>query len=150
MAGLLLLCGLLSAAAPVPVVAHPDADELSCLARTLYWEARSEGRHGMIAVGWVVLNRMRDGEFPRSVCAVVTQGKERPGCQFSYWCDGKPDAPEPDDEWMLAQAVARHLLSRPPPDPTGGAVFYHAVDVSAPWSTSRQRTARIGRHVYYR
>jgi spore germination cell wall hydrolase CwlJ-like protein len=135
-----------------PATAAADAEEShSCLAQTLYFEAKSEGRQGMVAVGWVVLNRMRDGdEFPKTVCAVVKQGKEKPGCQFSYWCDGKSDTPKPDDEWELAQDVARDLLSKPPPDPTGGAKFYHAVEVTAPWAGSRQETGRIGRHVYYR
>ena len=137
--------------AALPSTAAADAEQAhSCLAQTLYFEAKSEGRQGMVAVGWVVLNRMRDGEFPRSVCGVVKQGQEKPGCQFSYWCDGKPDTPKPDDEWVLAQDVARALLSKPPPDPTGGAMFYHAVEVKAPWSGTRQRTGRIGRHIYYR
>jgi N-acetylmuramoyl-L-alanine amidase len=137
--------------AALPATAAADAEEShSCLAQTLYFEAKSEGRRGMVAVGWVVLNRMRDGEFPRSVCGVVKQGREKPGCQFSYWCDGKSDAPKPDDEWVLAQDVARDLLSKPPPDPTGGAMFYHAVEVSAPWAATRKRTGQIGRHIYYR
>lgn len=139
--------------AALPAMAAGDSDDAAqgCLAQTLYWEAKSEGREGMVAVGWVVLNRMRDGgEFPRTVCGVVKQGQEKPGCQFSYWCDGKSDKPKPDDEWALAQDVARDLLSKPPADPTGGAMFYHAVDVKAPWSGERQKTGRIGRHVYYR
>ena len=144
---------LLAAALLCPTTAVVEASqegELSCLAQTLYWEAKTEGRSGMVAVGWVILNRMRDGEYPRSVCGVVKQGREKPGCQFSYWCDGKSDTPKPDEAWVLAQAVAKEMLSSPPPDPTGGAVFYHATSTRAPWSTSRVRTARIGRHVYYR
>ena len=148
--GLLLTVALLYPLAAVAEAADPQETELSCLAHTLYWEAKTEGRNGMVAVGWVILNRMRDGEYPRSVCGVVKQGREKPGCQFSYWCDGKPDTPKPDKEWALAQAVAKEMLSSPPRDPTGGAVFYHAAGTRAPWSTSRVRTARIGRHVYYR
>jgi spore germination cell wall hydrolase CwlJ-like protein len=80
----------------------------------------------------------------------VKQGKEKPGCQFSYWCDGKSDTPERDEAWALAQQVAKEMLSSPPADPTGGAIFYHAVETRASWSASRVRTARIGRHIYYR
>ena len=148
--GLLLVAALLCAMPAAAEAADPQEAELSCLAHTLYWEAKTEGRNGMVAVGWVILNRMRDGEYPRSVCGVVKQGREKPGCQFSYWCDGKPDKPKPDEAWSLAQAVAKEMLSSPPPDPTGGAVFYHAAGTRATWSTSRVRTARIGRHVYYR
>jgi spore germination cell wall hydrolase CwlJ-like protein len=148
--GLLLVAALLCAMPAVAEAADPQETEPSCLAHTLYWEAKTEGRNGMVAVGWVILNRMRDGEYPRSVCGVVKQGREKPGCQFSYWCDGKPDTPKPDEAWALAQAVAKEMLSSPPPDPTGGAVFYHAAGTRAPWATSRVRTARIGRHIYYR
>jgi len=148
--GLLLAAALLYPMSAVVEAAESEEGELSCLAHTLYWEAKTEGRNGMVAVGWVILNRMHDGEYPRSVCGVVKQGKEKPGCQFSYWCDGKPDTPKPDEAWALAQAVAKEMLSSPPPDPTGGAVFYHAAGTRAPWATSRVRTAQIGRHIYYR
>jgi spore germination cell wall hydrolase CwlJ-like protein len=138
--------------APAKETAEGDANdgEFICLARTLYWEARTEGREGMVAVGWVVLNRKRDEEYPKTICGVVKQGNDKPGCQFSYWCDGKTDAPKPDAEWALAQQVAREMLTSPPPDPTGGALFYHATNVKAPWAGERPRTAQIGRHVYYR
>ena len=145
-----LLAAALLCPMPAVVEAASQEGELSCLAQTLYWEAKTEGRNGMVAVAWVILNRMRDGEYPHSVCGVVKQGREKPGCQFSYWCDGKPDTPKPDEAWALTQEVAKEMLSSPPPDPTGGAVFYHAAETRAPWSTSRVRTARIGRHVYYR
>lgn len=134
-----------SAAAPE----SPKA-ALGCLSQALYWEAGIEGREGMIAVGWVVLNRTRSEEFPGTVCGVVKQGSDKPGCQFSYWCDGKSDAPKQDANWALAEQVAREMLTNPPPDPTGGAIFYHAVDIRAPWSKERTRTAQIGRHLYYR
>jgi spore germination cell wall hydrolase CwlJ-like protein len=104
----------------------------------------------MTAVGWVVLNRAHDQEFPRSICAVVKQGGPGPGCQFSYWCDGRRDVPKRDTQWREAKAIARRLLSHPPPDPTRGALFYHAVSTAPPWTVARTRTARIGHHVYYR
>ena len=124
---------------------------LACLSQALYWEAGIDGREGMIAVAWVVLNRSRSKEFPLgTICGVVKQGRDKPGCQFSYWCDGKSDTPKQDANWALAQQVAREMLTSAPPDPTGGAVFYHTVDVRAPWAPERERTAKIGRHIYYR
>ena len=44
--------------------AENDVAQRTCLAHTLYWEAKNEGREGMIAVGWVVLNRRNHEEFP--------------------------------------------------------------------------------------
>jgi len=125
-------------------------EEQQCLALSIYWEARGEGRIGMFAVGWVVLNRIYDSQFPSTPCDVVREGGERPPCQFSWWCDGRGDRPRERDSWIRAMLVAADLLTTPPPDPTGGALFYHSTDIRAPWGRNRARTARIGAHVFYR
>ena len=123
-------------------------DEQHCLAMNIYWEARGEGRDGMLAVGWTVLNRVQSEHFPGTPCEVVRQGGEQPPCAFSWWCDGKSDRPRERDSWRTAQIIAADLLSNPPPDPTGGALYFHNTSVRAPWE--RTRTVRIGRHVFYR
>lgn len=46
-------------------------EQLDCLALALYWEARGDGRRGMTAVGWTVLNRVDSPKFPATPCAVV-------------------------------------------------------------------------------
>jgi len=127
-----------------------ESESLRCLALTVYWESRSDGRDGMMAVGWVVLNRLRSDGYPKTICAIVRQGGPHKGCQFSYWCDGASDAPKPSAAWDAAQQVARDLLTDPPPDPTAGALFYHTVEVAPVWAKQLQQTARIGKHVYYR
>ena len=126
---------------------------VQCLALTLYWEARSEGRQGMIAVGWVVLNRVQHDKFPDTVCAVVKQGGETPPCAWSWWCDGRSDRPRNPKAWELAQTLARRLLHHPPrdPDPTQGALWFHHVSIKKPqWAQVSQRTVRIGKHIFYR
>lgn len=125
-------------------------DEQHCLALTLYWEARGEGRQGMTAVGWTVLNRVHSRDFPSTPCAVVFQGGERGPCQFSYWCDGKNDRPRNRREWQAALIIAGDLLVDPPSDPTHGSLFYHSTSVRVPWKRPRVRTARIGQHIFYR
>jgi len=124
--------------------------EKHCLALTLYWEARGEGRRGMVAVGWTVLNRVHSPQFPGTPCRVVYQGGETPPCQFSWWCDGKSDRPRDRQSWQLAQLVAAELLFDPPPDPTGGALYFHSTGVRPMWQGKLARTARIGAHVFYR
>ena len=125
-------------------------EEQECLALSIYWEARGESRVGMFAVGWVVLNRIYDSRFPSTPCDVVREGGERRSCQFSWWCDGRSDRPRERDSWIRAMLVAADLLTNPPADPTGGALFYHSTDIRAPWGRMRSRTAHIGRHVFYR
>ncbi len=122
--------------------------ERQCLAQAMYWEARGEGRRGMIAVGWTVLNRMRSPRFPATPCGVVHEGGERPPCQFSYWCDGKSDRPRDLRSWQEALGIAAKLLRHPPRDPTHGALYFHGPGVRTP--RHRVRTAHIGRQVFYR
>ena len=124
--------------------------EHRCLALNLYFEARGEGRRGMIAVGWIVLNRVRSRDFPATPCQVVYQGGEQPPCQFSWWCDGRSDRPRSRDSWQLASTIAANLLTDPPPDPTRGALFYHSTSVKPRWHRDRVRIGRLGKHIFYR
>ncbi len=134
---------------PTAQAATPQQQQ-DCLALALYWEARSEGREGMVAVGWTILNRVRSEDFPSTPCAVVHQGGERPPCQFSWWCDGRSDRPRNQHSWRLASAIAAELLRDPPRDPTGGSLFFHNKSASPAWRKKRTRTATIGEHVFYR
>jgi len=71
---------------------------LVCLALNIYHEARNQPTIGQVAVGQVVMNRVRDERFPDTVCGVVKQGQTyswqpdlpiRNKCQFSWWCAGQ-------------------------------------------------------------
>lgn len=146
-----LLMILLLLLAPAADAAQPDRKTVHCLALNLYWEARSEGRAGMIAVGWVVLNRVKHAKFPNTVCAVIYQGGETPPCAWSWWCDGKSDQPKNAEAWRLAQQMARRMLRHPPPDPTQGALWFHHVSARQPtWARRHERTVRLGQHIFYR
>ena len=109
------------------VAENPDASD--CLALTLYQEARGAGRDAMIAAGWVVLNRRGNLAYRGSICAVVRDGGEEAPCQFSYWCDGRPDRPQNEKLWQLAKETALAMLRDPPKEPTGGALYFHSADM---------------------
>jgi hypothetical protein len=70
-------CGALAPLLPLstPWAATASDQDLRCLALTLYWEAREDGRPGMLAVGWVVLNRRDRAKSPPTICEVVREGK---------------------------------------------------------------------------
>ena len=146
--GLVLAAQARSTAA---AAAEPGDEPQECLAQAIYWEAGAEGREGMEAVAWVVLNRRTHPDFPATVCEVVREGGEQPGCQFKFWCDGKSEAPYDADLWAQAIAVAAESLDGRTTDPTGGALFFHAEALgAAPWEIPRERTAQIGQQIYYR
>jgi N-acetylmuramoyl-L-alanine amidase len=138
-------------AAEAPAPAH-GAAERELFALNLYHEARSEGRDGMIAVGWVVLNRIPSDAFPDSITAVINEPTRR-GCQWGWTCDGRPDTPTEMEKWELAQEVTDLLLSEArPADPTGGAVAFHETFRRTPGWLRRggTRTVTLGNHHFYR
>ncbi len=130
--------------------AYELTEDARCLALSMYWEAKNQGREGMVAVGSVVLNRVQHEEFPNTPCEVVYEGGETPPCQFSWWCDGKSDTPRDQEAWALAQQLAGRMLASPPPDPTDGALFFHSTEIGKPWRKERTRTAELAGHVFYR
>ena len=81
--------------------------EKNCLARAIYFEARSEPEAGQIAVANVILNRVKSKRYPDSICGVVYDGAHRlNSCQFSFACDGKKDAPKSAKQWSKAKKLA--------------------------------------------
>lgn len=138
------------AAAVDPEGTAPLEDALTCLARTIYWEAKGEELAGMEAVANVVMNRLAAEDFPETVCAVVQEGGESGPCQFSWWCDGNPDDVEEADRYELTLDVARRALNQELPDRTDGALHYHSADVAPDWAADLVETARLGAHVFYR
>ncbi|MGR9073651.1 MAG: cell wall hydrolase [Gammaproteobacteria bacterium] len=129
-----------------------QSKELQCLALNIYFEARSESETGQRAVGHVVMNRVDNSGFPNTVCEVVHQGGEYPlfGCQFSWWCDNKPDRPKNKAAWEVSVKLAGEILSGKSVDPTKGALWYHADYVRPYWKDSLVQGPKIGQHIFYR
>jgi spore germination cell wall hydrolase CwlJ-like protein len=127
-----------------------------CLAEALYYEARDQGWRGMLAVGTVIQNRVKDPRYPDDACGVVRQGKYRNGkpvkhkCQFSYYCDGKPERPAEKEAWRQAVDIAT-LLTTTAVEIAGleGATHYHASWVRPSWSKGLERRKQIGGHIFY-
>lgn len=128
-----------------------EARERRCLAVAIYFEARGEPKRGQIAVGQVVLNRVRSPLFPETICGVVYQGQMRKGCQFSFTCDGRTDNPRKGAQWDLAQRLAVEIMDGKQWLPeVGYSAFYHANYVRPRWSYRMNRIDRIGRHIFYK
>ena len=135
-----------------------------CLALNTYHEAKNQSLVGQIATAQVVMNRVADDRYPNTVCEVVKQGPHRPSwenpekeypirhrCQFSWYCDGKPDVPKNEKAWRKAQDVAFLVLyNKINLDVTEGATHYHATYVRPAWARTKTRTTRIEKHIFYR
>ena len=139
------LAACFAIAAPAAAEDAPSKRALACLAEAVYYEARGEPTQGRAAVAYVVLNRAESGKFPETPCAVVAEG-----CQFSYRCDGRPEALADRADRDAAFATAKAVLTGAVADPTHGALFFHATRANPGWFKSRTRVAKIGKHVFYR
>jgi spore germination cell wall hydrolase CwlJ-like protein len=125
--------------------------EENCLARAVYFEARSESELGQLAVAKVILNRVKDPEYPNTICGVVYQGSgRRNSCQFSFACDGLPDDVRSASAWANSKRIAQKALAGDAKvSAIGTATNYHADYVRPKWAKSMKRLIKIGRHVFY-
>ena len=125
--------------------------EQRCLAEAVYFEARSEPEAGQAAVAQVVLNRVRSGLYPASVCGVVYQNRHRHlACQFTFACEGKPLRIAEGDAWDIARRVARDVTEgRTYLTEVGASTHYHAEYVRPSWAGRLKRMDVIGRHIFY-
>lgn len=124
---------------------------LRCLTQAVYFEAALEPDAGQAAVAQVVLNRVRDPNYAKTVCGVVFEGAERStGCQFSFTCDGSLSQAPVAWAWERARKAAERALNGAVAQEVGTATHYHADYVDPWWAPSVARVNKIGTHVFYR
>lgn len=134
-----------------PASAEDRRRAIRCLTQAIYYEAGLEPTNGQEAVAQVVLNRVRDPNYPNTVCGVVFQGAERiTGCQFSFTCDGALAMGPAKWAWDRARAVAERALSGYVATRVGTATHYHADYVHPWWAPTVAKIDQIGAHIFYR
>lgn len=133
--------------------------EVQCLAKNIYFEAKSESREGQVAVGLVTINRVLSEKYPDTICDVVWQKGKHPTtgkwvAQFSWTWDGKEDKPVNKKAWAEAQRIAEAMLAERSlfnfADFTEGATHYHADYVSPYWRNSFTPVLTVDTHLFYR
>ncbi len=108
------------------------------LAMLISGEARGETYEGQVAVGAVVLNRVKHSSFPNSIAGVIYQSGA-----FTAVDDGQINM-SPTDSCMRAAKDALNGW-----DPSGGAIYYYnPVTATNQWIRSRPIIKRIGKHVF--
>jgi spore germination cell wall hydrolase CwlJ-like protein len=123
---------------------------IDCLAAASWYEAGDDPVGGA-AVAQVILNRVRHPSFANSVCGVVFQGAERrTGCQFTFTCDGALARTPSAAAWARARQTAISALGGFVFRPVGWATHYHTDWVVPYWSTSVDKTAAVGTHLFFR
>ena len=135
-------------ALPAPVF---SAAEQRCLAAGIYFEARGENVKGQAAVAQVILNRVRNPSYPKTVCGVVYQNKTwRNRCQFSFACDGIKDRVRSPKHWDMAEEIALATTAgKIWLKEVGSSTHYHATYVRPPWARKMRKVGKIGLHIFY-
>lgn len=116
------------------------SNEAYTLAQCIHGEARGESYIGQVAVGSVIMNRVRSPLFPNTIAGVIFQ----PGA-FTAVTDGQMFQP-PDASSMKAAQDALNGW-----DPSGGAIYYYnPAKTTSQWIYSRQVIKVIGKHYFAR
>lgn len=135
----------------LPTVSQVQATNAQrCLTQAIYYEAATESDAGKAAVAQVILNRMRHPAYPNTVCGVIYQGASRPGCQFSFACDGAMRRAPAPALWQRSAEIARAALSGHVETSVGMATHYHANYVLPRWAPKLTKVEQIGAHIFYR
>ena len=134
--------GIAEAAAPAAAASastsNSYASDVELLARLIHGEARGEPYVGMVAVGAVVLNRVKSSRFPNTIAGVIYQSGA-----FDAVSDGQINL-TPGEQ---SRRAARDALNGW--DPTGGCLYYYnPATATSKWIWTREVRLNIGEHSF--
>lgn len=122
----------------VSISKSSNTSEIQLMARAINGEARGEPYEGQVAVGAVILNRVKDSRFPNSIAGVIYE----PGA-FTAVADGQINVPIKEGSTVLK--AAQDAMNGW--DPTGGCVYYFNPSTATnKWIWSRPFVKMIGKH----
>ena len=113
-----------------------SSQDVYLLAKCIHAEARGEPYMGQVAVGAVVLNRVKSSSFPNTISGVIYQPYA-----FTAVIDGQMNL-EPN---QTAYNAARDAMNGW--DPTNGCIYYYnPATATSSWIWSRKVMITIGKH----
>lgn len=113
-----------------------NSNDINLLARIIYAESRGEPYSGQVAVGAVVLNRVRNSSFPNTIAGVIYQSGA-----FDAVSDGQINYTPNSTAKKAAQDAMNGW------DPSYGAIYYfNPATATNKWIWSRPHTITIGNH----
>ncbi len=119
-------------------VSSQGTSDIQLMARAINGEARGEPYEGQVAVGAVILNRVKSSQFPNTVAGVIYQRGA-----FTAVSDGQINQPIAQDSTVYKAAQdAKNGW-----DPTGGCIYYfNPATATNKWIWSRPLVKTIGKH----
>lgn len=136
---------------PNPIVTEKlySAEDIACLRRNIYFEARGEGYQGMLAVAFVTVNRANDPRFPDTICDVVRQNRQFSWVHQRGWVKPNPIHPGDKKAWQTAIDIADQIAYGELDSNVGNATFFHTLAVKPSWRNKFKPVATIGNHIFY-
>lgn len=123
-----------------PMRSSRGAKDIYLLARLINGEARGESYQGQVAVGAVIMNRIKSGRFPKTIADNIFKKGE-----FESVSNGQIWKTLTSSSLKAARAAVSGL------DPTRGALFFYnptKIRNKNSWIWSRKTIKRIGRHIF--
>ncbi|MFD1952928.1 spore cortex-lytic enzyme [Paenibacillus thailandensis] len=114
------------------------ANDLKLMANAVYGEARGEPYEGQVAVAAVILNRLQDERFPKTISGVIFEP-----LAFTAVADGQI--------WLTPNETAARAVRDAVNgwDPTGGCTYYFNPETAtSKWIWSRPQVKTIGKHIF--
>ena len=122
---------------------------LEILAEAIYFEARGEPVACQIIVAQVILNRVSQERYPDTIQEVVHQRNNNNVCQYSYFCDGKPDILVDTRAEIAAYQAASFALEQDALDFSEGSDHYYAHEIVRPyWASHMKNVFVCGGHTF--
>ena len=126
---------------PLPSTSKYSEQDLRCLQKNIYFEARGEGVEGMKAVAAVTMNRVKSPRFkPKTVCGIVHERN-----QFSWVSAGLSKITDLT-AWRRAGDIAMMAFSGNMNHKVGNSLFFHNKSVG---SWGKKRHVVVGNHIFY-
>lgn len=124
----------------VQAATNNNTSDVQLIARAINGEARGEPYEGQVAVGTVILNRVKSSKFPNTIAGVIYQSGA-----FTAVSDGQINVPIASNSTVVK--AAQDALNGW--DPTGGAIYYFNPNTATnKWIWSRPQIKTIGNHIF--
>ena len=115
-----------------------STSDVQLMARAINGEARGEPYEGQVAVGAVILNRVKDSRFPNTISGVIYQAGA-----FTAVADGQINVAI--EQGSTVYKAAQDAMNGW--DPTSGCVYYfNPATATNKWIWSRPLVKTIGKH----
>lgn len=122
----------------ISYAANSSTSDIQIIARAINGEARGEPYEGQVAVGAIILNRVKDSKFPNTIAGVIYQSGA-----FTAVADGQINHPIAENSTVYK--AARDAMNGW--DPTGGCIYYfNPATATNKWIWSRPVVKTIGKH----